>query len=312
MEAFRFSLGSFLTTEAQKHRNSHQVFLCFCVSVVLFIYPTPLIASQNCRRIVSFSPSLTEIVIALGLKDNLVGVSSYDQILESDISIPAVGDLFSVHTEKIATIKPTVGFILKEQSIVKEKLSDLNIRYELFEHRSVSGIHESISRIAKLCGVSKKGELLNKKLKDEAQSIVKQTTSVAKRDLSRVMVVIGLSESGLKTKKLFISGRDGFFYELLKMLKLEPVYGGLTQGVQALQPEALFTLRPDFIFHVVPPKKKVPERDKLLQLWDDYSELPAVKNKRVFARSETYFSLPGIHYPKVLKAFYETFRGSLH
>jgi iron complex transport system substrate-binding protein len=58
------------------------------------------------QRIISLSPSNTEMVYALGLQDKLVGVTSYDNYPPDAKNKPIVSDYSIVDLEKIVNAKP--------------------------------------------------------------------------------------------------------------------------------------------------------------------------------------------------------------
>ena len=63
------------------------------------------------RRIVSLAPSSTEIVVALGAGDRLVGIDRYSDYPESVRSLPQVGTDMEPSLEKILAMRPDVVLV---------------------------------------------------------------------------------------------------------------------------------------------------------------------------------------------------------
>ena len=60
------------------------------------------------ERIISLSPSITEILFALGKGEDIVATSAYSLYPEGAKKIPIVGGYESPHLEKILAFSPTL------------------------------------------------------------------------------------------------------------------------------------------------------------------------------------------------------------
>ena len=69
----------------------------------------PATATQ--ARIVSLTPSATEVVAALGATASLVGVDDYSKFPESVASLPKVGSFIAPNLETIVRLKPTLVIV---------------------------------------------------------------------------------------------------------------------------------------------------------------------------------------------------------
>jgi len=74
-------------------------------------------------RIVSFSPALTQMVVDLGARDQIVGVGRFDPLAGSGPAI--VGDLNQYDYEKLLSLDPTVILLQPPGSGVPKKLRDM-------------------------------------------------------------------------------------------------------------------------------------------------------------------------------------------
>ena len=260
----------------------------------------------RCERIVTLSPSVTELVVSLGLEEKLVGVSTYDREVAERGSLPTVGNLFQVNIEAILSLKPDLVVLLDEQRGARKKLSSLSLRTLVLDHRTVSSIHESIVELSSVCGRTSTGKKLIRRIEDQVGEIQRKSLS-HNSSKPRVLIVIGDGGAGQQVKKLFISGKDGFFFELLQKLKIEPIYKEETKGLSSLSLESLILLQPTKILHILPPGSPLLSERAKEEIWSEFGMIPAVKNKEIYSRSERFFSIPGVDYPRVMAAFYEMF-----
>ena len=63
-------------------------------------------AAESPKRIISLAPSTTEILFALGLGDNIVGVSSFSDYPAEAKKKPTVGGMSNPSIEAVISLKP--------------------------------------------------------------------------------------------------------------------------------------------------------------------------------------------------------------
>lgn len=139
-----------------------------------------LIVSAN-AKVISMSPALTEIVYALGAKDQLSGVSTYCHYPEEVKGLTRVGTPFSPHYELIVKLNPT---LILTQDTHDQKFSSmikkLGLPFKSYKLESLSDIKVAIKKMA---------------------------TDLKSNDLLQVLTTFEKSEQELKTKNV-----TGTFY----------------------------------------------------------------------------------------------------
>jgi len=108
-------------------------------------------------RIISHTPSITQIVLALGLGDNLVGVSNWCELpSEGKYSqIPRVCDANGVRAERALSLKPDIILTQidpsrKMFSTVKRHLP--NVKVEQIKIESLADIFAAVKKIGAQIG----------------------------------------------------------------------------------------------------------------------------------------------------------------
>jgi iron complex transport system substrate-binding protein len=103
------------------------------------------------QRIVSFGPSITEILFALGLGEKVVGVSDYSDYPEAAQSKPSVGNAYAPSIESLVALEPDLVFTLEHQEL-NSQLEALGMTFIILEPRDVDGILEDIELVGAVTG----------------------------------------------------------------------------------------------------------------------------------------------------------------
>ena len=128
------------------------------------------------ERIITFAPSITELVFALGAGDRLVGVSGdYDDYPEEAKAIEQVGGAgeFGVdpNAEKVVSLEPDLFLTIKGGDAWKEQLRDLGIPIFTLNAETFDDLVGDIATLGALLGEPAAAEALSGDLTDEAAEI---------------------------------------------------------------------------------------------------------------------------------------------
>ncbi|MFO7820285.1 MAG: cobalamin-binding protein [Halanaerobacter sp.] len=137
---------------------------------------------QQPTRIISLAPSHTETLFALGLDENLVGVTKQANYPAEAAEIEKVGSIKDPNLEKMIEMKPDLvlaaGVTPKE---IVNKLRSLDIKVIGLNPQSIEGIIADISLIAKVTGANKKGTEVTTTMENKLHKIKK----VVKENIER-------------------------------------------------------------------------------------------------------------------------------
>lgn len=273
----------------------------FLIYIIFFLVPSQAVAN-SCARIISLAPSVTEALFSLGLGDKVQAVTRFDHYPASVEKLPKIGGFLDPNFEQVLRLQPTLAIGLSEQSDTLAALKKLGIETLTLDHRTVSSILESFLVLGRYCTVEQVAIQVKGGIEREIESIGKTVTEEKK---VRVMIVIGDSDEAA-LKNLFISGRDGYFNELLRLAGAENVYQGQTMSMPGVSREGIIRLNPEVILEIAsdPIEKQVDEK-RILAAWQELSMVSAVANNRVYILRENYFSIPGPRLILVLRKFAE-------
>ena len=128
------------------------------------------------QRIVTFAPSMTEIVYALGLGDRLVGVSGpFDDYPAEAKDVEEVGGAgdFGVDPtiEKVVSLEPDLFLTIPGGDQWKQRLRDLDIPVVTLHADDLDDLLTDIGTIGELTGAVKEADALATQMGDEADAI---------------------------------------------------------------------------------------------------------------------------------------------
>jgi len=254
--------------------------------------------AADCSRLVTLSPSLSEVVTTLGLQERLVGVSRFDPLLKGERTaardLRQVGGFLDLNREVLITLKPSLVLGLNESQEMLRPVVRMGQQVEFFNHSSLEGINESVKKLGELCGVRQQAESLLSRVALELSELRQQSLKDVPPNQRRGIIVISSSGGA----GFYVSGSDGYYSRLLDELGLENIYTQKTRVLGDLSAEGIIGMSPSFIIEIVEPGSAPSLTDYLATHLGQ--QVPAFREGRIFSISEEYVGIPGpISYPKL-------------
>lgn len=151
------------------------------------------------ERIISLSPSNTEILFTLGAGDKVVGVTSYCDYPEEVKNIQKVGTFDGPNMELIKQAQPDVvlaGYIQEE---AVKAMEAMGITVIVTEAESFEAIYTSIDIIGKITGTEAKAAEIITGMKDKIAEIQTRNNDKEKKKVFYVVWTDPLTTAGSKT-----------------------------------------------------------------------------------------------------------------
>jgi iron complex transport system substrate-binding protein len=247
--------------------------------------------SAPVERIVSMAPSITEVLFALGLGEKVKGVTRYCDYPPEALSRPRVGGYLDPNYEAVLALQPDLVIILAEQAERISFFEELNLRCLVVDQSGVEGIQRSVLQIGRACGAGPLAEELAGKLRARIERVRARTAGLPRPG---VMVTVGRNLTHDSLKDLYISGRDGYYDELIGMAGGVNVYRERTVAFPTVSAEGIRELDPAVIIDMIPDlDKSGADTAACRRAWDFASGVAAVDSGRVYVFGEDYVVRPG-------------------
>src|ERR1700735_3778120 len=104
------------------------------------------------QRIVSTTPSITEILYALGLGDQVAGVTRFCRYPPEAQKKPKIGDYVNPNLEAIAALRPDLVIIQTNPAHLGERLGALHLRVLEISQDSIAALLQSIRIVGDATG----------------------------------------------------------------------------------------------------------------------------------------------------------------
>jgi iron complex transport system substrate-binding protein len=255
--------------------------------------------AQRPVRIVSTSPSITEILFALGLGEQVVGVSTFCRFPPQVAALPKVGTFLKPDAELIAGLRPDLVVVHEGSAGLDRRLRSLRLPFVTADRGTLASIFTSIRQIGAAAGVRERADAL---IATVQQRLSMVRHSGASPPHPRVLFIIGRRPGMLAD--LVAVGPGAYLNELIQIaggtnvldISGQPEYPRISM-------ETVLRLDPDVIIDTVDmgeTEAELRERGPINErLWRAYGTLTAVKTRRVYAATTDALVVPG---PRVVEA----------
>ncbi|OGR83902.1 MAG: hypothetical protein A2902_05375 [Elusimicrobia bacterium RIFCSPLOWO2_01_FULL_64_13] len=248
-------------------------------------------AASAPRRIIPLSPSVTEIVYALGLGDRIVGVTRYCEYPPEVSEKELVGGYYDPSYEAIVRLEPDLVIALPEQEAAAGHLSRLGLKVMRTDHRTIAGILASIRDIGAACGAAEEAERIASGLEDRIAR-VKERTARSRRP--RVLISLGRMAAEGPVGRIFVPGRKSFYGEILEMAGGANAYDRADADFVTLSSEGILAVDPEVVLDMIPDMdERRLTRESVLAEWARLFHLGAGRNREIHVMGGTYILIPG-------------------
>ncbi|MFH1478467.1 MAG: cobalamin-binding protein [Candidatus Omnitrophota bacterium] len=225
------------------------------------------------QKIVSIAPSTTEILFALGLDEEIVGVSTFCNYPSRAQEKEKVGTFSQPNTEKILSLQPDIVFCTGlEQAPVIGKLRQLGLNVYVSDPSSIEEMFDSIMEMAAIVGRSKAAAELIDRMKKDIETVTSKTILIPEKD--KVKVFIEFWKDPLMT-----AGKGSFIDELIALAGGVNISSDVNRPYSYFSPEEVIKRDPDCIILAYMVNK---DAAKMVGRRLGWEGIAAVKNSRIY------------------------------
>jgi len=201
------------------------------------------------QRIISLSPSVTEILYGIDAFDQVVAVSSYCEYPPEVENLPRVGGWTDTNLEQVVSLAPDLVILTgvdAQAPLMEPKLSALGIDTLAVGSQSLADIYEAIETIGDAVGKKSEAAELVSEMRRELEGIREKT-----RDLPKPKVLVVVDRLPGTLRDIYIATGESYLIELIEIAGGDPIRPEAPHNYMNFSTEALVVYDPEVIFDMV-------------------------------------------------------------
>lgn len=253
------------------------------IKTLFFILFFVLTLESN-EKIVALSPSINEIVFALGEGEKVVGNTTYCTYPQEAINITKVGGYFSPSLEKILALDPTIVIMQQNNYALAQKLQRLGIKTQVVKIDTLENIKISILQIGKTLNKELKAKEILENINSELEKLKGITTN------KRILFVMGHNTS--LASRIFVAGQNLYFDDIINESGNTNALQSQRKGQPILNTENIIACNPDIVILLAHSMKEMGlSKNDLVSPW---LKLPinAAKTDSIYIIDKMYSGIP--------------------
>jgi iron complex transport system substrate-binding protein len=238
-------------------------------------------AAPTPQRIVSLSPSVTEILYGVGAWPQVIAVSQYCTYPDDVKNKPRVNGWDKTNLEQVMALKP--DFVIgvdAQEPFLRDRLNGLGIRSLFVKSVTLAEVMTSIVEIGRATGHEKEGTDLSAKTQSEIDAV---RNAVGSASRPRVLCVVDRVPGTIRD--LYTATRGSYLDELIGIAGGLSIAPEAENGYGKITKEAVLTLNPEVIIDMVQGSKGKLGEDPLA-VWSELAEIRAVRDKRIYSMTD--------------------------
>ena len=267
---------------------------------ILFIFCMNLFGES---RIVTLTPSINEIVYALGMGNSVVANTQYCDFPIESKEVKKVGGYATISLEKIIEAKPTVVIAQNYDEKLLRNLKSLDIKTLVFKTDTISSIKNTIKTLGEYFQKEERANELILNINSSLFSLKGITSN------KKVLIVIGPRKN--LNNQIYITGNNLYFEDIIKASGNKNAFFSTSTNQPVVNSEKIINMNPDIIVLLSPFLDGKEElKSKLIKLWETLP-INAAVNKNIYAIDKLYAGIPSqrvVYFIKDFKKILENVR----
>jgi len=240
------------------------------------------------ERIISLSPSITEILYGIGAFDRVVAVSDYCEYPPEVEKLPRVGAWMNTNIEQVASLEPDLIIMNDAQApFIQDRLDALGLASLVVPSQTLADIFEAIETIGRAVSNVEEAKLLA----SETRGILEEVRDKTK-DLRRPRVLTVVDRLPGTLRDLYVATHGSYLIEVVEIAGGVPIAPSAAMGYTRISTEAVISYDPDVILDIAQTVSNAVtllrgsglEEDPIA-VWSELSDVKAVQDERVYPLS---------------------------
>ena len=238
-------------------------------------------------RVVSLAPSITEMLFALGLEEQVVGVTEFCDFPAAATAKPKIG-YANPNLESLIALRPDMIVAPSEfhRANVLAKLDELKIPVFLLEATSLENIFSHIHQLGRIFDRSPAAHALTQSMRQRMAEITGRAENLPR---TRVLYVIN-------SQPLITVGPGSYIHQMIGLVGGINIASGASSAYPRLTMETVLKEDPEILIFPRGSVETVPRSEQ--QEWRRWTTLTAVQQNRLREVSANALNRPG---PRVME-----------
>ncbi|NOR14887.1 MAG: ABC transporter substrate-binding protein [Candidatus Aminicenantes bacterium] len=252
------------------------------------------------QRIICATPSVTEIVFALGSGQRVVGVSDFTFFPSEAKDMTSIGGMINPNKERIIHLQPDLIIFQGKHDSLARFSQQSGIPYLSVPIDSLQDIVMAIHTIGKKLGEEAQATQLANTLQTELQTLRSKTEGLPS---PKVFLTLGHTPGDLSG--LMTTGPGTFLHELVELAGGQNLFSDASGLYPQISKEALIMRQPDIIIEVFAEGITHKNQTLLRKDWERLSDMPAVKTGNIHFITDDFLLIPSMRVVQTAKKLIE-------
>jgi len=227
---------------------------------------------NSAKRIISLAPSITEILFALGLNEEIAGVTDFCDYPEAASNKPRIGGFIDPSIEKIVSLNPELIIGTRDGNRMEtiHRLNDLGFSVYVVNPKGIDGVIKTIQNIGEIVGRVNQSREIIKKIMINKEDVVARTRSLRK---PKVFFQVGYAP-------IVTVGKDTLADDLIRLAGGRSISENESLNYPTYSIENILSKAPEII--IVSSMNSKTDYLNLVKMWQNWKSIPAVKKKAIY------------------------------
>jgi iron complex transport system substrate-binding protein len=234
------------------------------------------------QRVVSLAPSITEMLFALGLDEQIVGVTNFCNYPAAAELKPKIG-YTRPSLEALLALKPDMVAAPSEflRADVLAKLDELKVPVFIFQPKTLEEVLVHIHVLGRIFDRSSAADAVTGRMRERLGQMARQLEATPP---IRVLYV-------LSSQPLLTVGPDSYIHQMIGLAHGSNIAAGAPGAYPRLSMETVLDANPEVLIFPGGSTESVPESER--QTWSRWTALSAVQHERLHVVSADALNRPG-------------------
>ena len=224
------------------------------------------------KRIISLAPSITEILFALGLDEEVAAITNFCDYPEAVLNKPRIGGFVNPDIEKIVSLRPDLIIGIRDGNRIDtvHRLNDSGFPVYLIDPKGFDGVMRTIKNIGDVVGREKESRKMIKEMVNKRENITTLTQS-----LSKPKVFFQLGDAPMVTV-----GKGTLADDLIRLAGGRSISENESVSYPVYSIETVLLKAPEIIIMTSMDSRK--NSPHLVKKWESWKSIPAVRMNMIY------------------------------